>query len=80
MQSVLITMAEGFGVQCRGAFYDQTGAIRDVVQNHLLQVLSNVAMEPPPGLAVESFRDERVKVLKGIHPLQPGDGVRGRVD
>jgi glucose-6-phosphate 1-dehydrogenase len=78
VQSVQITMAEDFGVQGRGAFYDQTGAIRDVVQNHLLQVLSNVAMEPPPGLDVESSRDERVKVLKGIHPLQPGDVVRGQ--
>jgi len=78
VQSVQITMAEDFGVQGRGAFYDQTGAIRDVVQNHLLQVLSNVAMEPPPGLADESFRDERVKVLKGIHPLRPGDVVRGQ--
>ena len=78
VQSVQITMAEGFGVQGRGAFYDHTGAIRDVVQNHLLQVLTNVAMEPPPGLSVETIRDERVKVLKGIRPLQPGDVVRGQ--
>jgi glucose-6-phosphate 1-dehydrogenase len=78
VRSVQITMAEDFGVQGRGAFYGRTGAIRDVVQNHLLQVLSNIAMEPPPGLAVESFRDERVKVLKGINPLQPGDVVRGQ--
>lgn len=78
VQSVQITMAEDFGVQGRGAFYDQTGAIRDVVQNHLLQVLTNLAMEPPPGLSVETIRDERVKVLKGICPLQPGDVVRGQ--
>ena len=78
VRSVQITMAEDFGVQGRGAFYDQTGAIRDVVQNHLLQVLSNIAMEPPPGLAVESLRDERVKVLKGILPLEPRDVVRGQ--
>ena len=52
VQSVQITMAEDFGVQGRGAFYDHTGTIRDVVQNHLLQVLSNIAMEPPPGLSV----------------------------
>jgi glucose-6-phosphate 1-dehydrogenase len=78
VQSVQITMAEDFGVQGRGAFYDQTGAIRDVVQNHLLQVLTNVAMEPPPGLSVETIRDERVKVLKGIRPLRPGDVVRGQ--
>ncbi len=80
VQSVQITMAEDFGVQGRGAFYDRTGAIRDVVQNHLLQVLSNIAMEPPPGLDVETFRDERVKVLKGIRPLQPKDIVRGQVN
>jgi len=78
VQSVQITMAEDFGVQGRGSFYDRTGAIRDVVQNHLLQVLSNVAMEPPPGLNVETFRDERVKVLKGIRPLQSKDVVRGQ--
>jgi glucose-6-phosphate 1-dehydrogenase len=80
VRSVQITMAEDFGVQGRGAFYDQTGAIRDVVQNHILQVLSNIAMEPPPGLAVESFRDERVKVLKAIQPLEPRDVVRGQVN
>jgi len=80
VQSVQITMAEDFGVQGRGAFYDRTGAIRDVVQNHLLQVLSNIAMEPPPGLAVETFRDERVKVLKGIRPLESKDVVRGQVN
>src|SRR3954447_5260218 len=80
VQSVQITMAEEFGVQGRGAFYDWTGAIRDVVQNHLLQVLSNIAMEPPPGLAVETVRDERVKVLRGIRALQPKDVVRGQFD
>jgi glucose-6-phosphate 1-dehydrogenase len=78
VQSVQITMAEDFGVQGRGAFYDRTGAIRDVVQNHLLQVLSNVAMEPPPGLDVESSRDERVKVLKAIRSLEPRDVIRGQ--
>ena len=79
IESVQITMAESFGVEGRGAFYDQAGAIRDVVQNHLLQVLSNVAMEPPPGVADgELVRDERVKVLKSIAPLAPGDVVRGQ--
>jgi glucose-6-phosphate 1-dehydrogenase len=78
VQSVQITMAEDFGIQGRGLFYDGTGAIRDVVQNHLLQVLSNIAMEPPPGLETETFRDERVKVLKGIRPLQAKDVVRGQ--
>jgi glucose-6-phosphate 1-dehydrogenase len=80
VQAVQITMAEDLGVQGRGAFYDHTGAIRDVVQNHLLQVLTNIAMEPPPGLSVQTIRDERVKVLKGIRPLQCGDVVRGQFD
>jgi glucose-6-phosphate 1-dehydrogenase len=75
---VQITMAESFGVDGRGQFYDQTGAIRDVVQNHLLQLLTNVAMEPPPGADPELGRDERVKVLKGIAPIQPHDVVRGQ--
>jgi glucose-6-phosphate 1-dehydrogenase len=80
VQGVQITMAEDFGVQGRGGFYDRTGAIRDVVQNHLLQVLTNIAMEPPPGLAVETVRDERVQVLRGIRPLQSRDVVRGQFD
>ena len=66
------------GVDGRGQFYDATGAIRDVVQNHLLQLLTNVAMEPPPGVDPELARDERVKVLKGIATIQPGDVVRGQ--
>lgn len=80
VQSVQITMAEDFGVQGRGAFYDWTGAIRDVVQNHLLQILSNIAMEPPPGLAVEIVRDERAKVLKGMRPVESVDVIRGQFD
>ena len=79
VESVQITMAENFGVQGRGNFYDRTGALRDVVQNHLLQVLTNVAMEPPPGLDVEMLRDEKAKVLKGIRPLRAQDVVRGQV-
>jgi glucose-6-phosphate 1-dehydrogenase len=71
-------MAENFGVEGRGRFYEQTGALRDVVQNHLLQVLSNVAMEPPPGLDAEMIRDEKAKVLKGIRPLAPRDVVFGQ--
>jgi glucose-6-phosphate 1-dehydrogenase len=78
VESVQITMAEAFGIQGRGQFYDGTGALRDVVQNHLLQVLTNVAMEPPPGLDVEMLRDEKAKVLKGIRPLQSADIVRGQ--
>jgi len=76
--SVEITMAEDFGIQGRGAFYDQTGTIRDVVQNHLFQVLSNLAMEPPVGLDSESVRDEKVKVLKAIAPIEETDIVRGQ--
>ena len=79
VESVQITMAESFGVEGRGNFYDRTGAVRDVVQNHLLQVLTNIAMEPPPGLDIEMLRDEKAKVLKGIRPLRPRDVVRGQV-
>jgi glucose-6-phosphate 1-dehydrogenase len=75
---VQITMAEDFGVQGRGAFYDETGAIRDVVQNHLFQVLSNLAMEPPVRTDSESIRDEKVKVLKAIPSLTMDDVVRGQ--
>ena len=80
VQSVQVTMAEDFGVQGRGAFYDSTGAIRDVVQNHLLQVISNLAMEPPPGLGVEIVRDERAKALKGMAPVQSNDVIRGQFE
>jgi glucose-6-phosphate 1-dehydrogenase len=78
VESVQITMAEEFGVQGRGAFYDATGAIRDVVQNHLFQVLSNLAMEPPARMDSESLRDERVKVLKSIPALEAEDVVLGQ--
>ena len=78
IESVEITMAEDFGVQGRGGFYDQTGTIRDVVQNHLFQVLSNLAMEPPVGFDSESLRDEKVKVLKAIPPIEEKNLVRGQ--
>jgi glucose-6-phosphate 1-dehydrogenase len=78
IESVQITMAEDFGVQGRGAFYDQTGAVRDVIQNHLFQVLANLAMEPPVRTDSESIRDEKVKVLKAIPPLKREDVVRGQ--
>jgi glucose-6-phosphate 1-dehydrogenase len=79
VESVQITMAEDFGVQGRGAFYDQAGAIRDVVQNHLLQIVSNVAMEPPPrSQDPETVRAEKVRVLKGIPPISPRRMVRGQ--
>ena len=78
VESVQITMAEDFGIQGRGAFYDETGAVRDVVQNHLFQVLSNLAMEPPVRTDSEAIRDEKVKVLKAIPSLAADDVVRGQ--
>ncbi len=79
VENVQITMAESFGIHGRGAFYDKTGAVRDVVQNHLLQVLSNIAMEPPPvSHDTETLRDEKVKVLKAIAPLLPRQLIRGQ--
>ena len=78
VESVQITMAEDFGVQGRGAFFDQTGTIRDVVQNHLFQVLAYLAMEPPVRTDSESMRDEKVKVLSAIPPLDAKNLVRGQ--
>ncbi len=78
IENVQITMAEDFGIQGRGAFYDETGAIRDAIQNHLFQVLSNLAMEPPVRADSESIRDEKVKVLKAIAPIDKKQLVRGQ--
>ncbi|HEY1743233.1 MAG TPA: glucose-6-phosphate dehydrogenase [Granulicella sp.] len=78
IESVQITMAEDFGIQGRGAFYDQTGTIRDVIQNHVFQVMCNLAMESPARDDSESMRDEKVKVLKAIPPIEPEDLVRGQ--
>ena len=78
VESVQITMAENFGVQGRGAFYDQVGTIRDVIQNHLFQVLANLAMEPPVRTDSTTMRDEKVKVLKAIPPLTAENLVRGQ--
>jgi len=78
VQSVQITMAEDFGIQGRGVFYDATGTTRDVIQNHLFQVLVNVAMEAPVRTDSESIRDEKVKVLKAMRTLGPDDIVRGQ--
>src|SRR5258708_15753405 len=78
VESVQITMAEHFGVQGRGAFYDQTGTIRDVVQNHLFQILANLSMEPPVRTNSATIRDEKVKVLKAIPPLEAKNLVRGQ--
>ena len=76
--SVQITMAESFGVQGRGRFYEEAGAIRDVVQNHLLQVTALLAMDPPVGHDQEAVRDEKARVFKAMRPLSPQDVVRGQ--
>jgi glucose-6-phosphate 1-dehydrogenase len=78
VRSVQITMAEQFGIEGRGRFYEQIGAMRDVVQNHLLQVLTLLAMEPPVAADADSLRDERVKVLKAMKPVDPTQVVRGQ--
>ncbi len=76
--SVQITMAEQFGVEGRGSFYDGVGAVRDVVQNHLLQVLAMLAMEPPLSDDADALRNEKVRVLRSIPQIEPGHVVRGQ--
>jgi glucose-6-phosphate 1-dehydrogenase len=78
IHSVQITMAESFGVEGRGKFYEEAGAIRDVVQNHMLQVVAFLAMEPPTTMYTDSVRDEQVKVFRTIPPLSPANIVRGQ--
>jgi glucose-6-phosphate 1-dehydrogenase len=79
LQSVQITMAEDFGVEDRGKFYEETGAIRDVVQSHLLQIAAMLAMEPPTGdRGPESIRDAKALALKSMTPLDPASTVRGQ--
>jgi glucose-6-phosphate 1-dehydrogenase len=78
IETVQITMAESFGVQGRGHFYEEAGAIRDVVQNHMLQVASFLAMEAPLTTYPDSVRDEQVKVFRAMKPLRPEDLVRGQ--
>jgi glucose-6-phosphate 1-dehydrogenase len=78
IESVQITMAEKFGIEGRGKFYDDTGAIRDVVENHMLQVVAFLTMEAPTGLYCDSIRDEQVKVFRTIPPLDPKHLVRGQ--
>ncbi len=80
VHSVQITMAEKFGVEGRGKFYEEAGAIRDVVQNHLLQVVAFLAMEPPTMMYVDSVRDEQVKIFRTIPPLNPANIVRGQFE
>ena len=76
--SVQITMAESFGVQGRGAFYEEVGAIRDVVQNHLLQVMALLAMDAPAGNEPDVMRAEKLRLFRAMRPLQPGQVVRGQ--
>jgi glucose-6-phosphate 1-dehydrogenase len=78
VSSIQITMAENFGVQDRGHFYDETGAIRDVVQNHMLQVLAQLTMDPPTGEEHEAMRDQKAALLKAVRPLDPTHVVRGQ--
>lgn len=78
IENVQITMAEEFGVRGRGKFYEETGVIRDVIQNHLLQVVSYLAMEAPSSAIPEAIRDEQAKVLRTIRPLKPEHVVRGQ--
>jgi glucose-6-phosphate 1-dehydrogenase len=78
VESVQITMAESFGVEGRGSFYEEAGAIRDVVQNHMLQVVSMLTMEPPGSNSPDGIRDEKVKVMHAIRPLDPAHVVRGQ--
>jgi glucose-6-phosphate 1-dehydrogenase len=78
VNSVQITMAENFGIKGRGRFYEETGAIRDVIQNHLLQIIGLLTMEPPVGGDDDAMRDEIVKVFKSIRPLGKSDVVRGQ--
>ena len=80
VENVQITMAENFGVSGRGKFYEEVGVIRDVVQNHLLQVVGFLAMEPPSSVYGESIRDEQGKILKSIAPLAPADVVQGQFE
>jgi glucose-6-phosphate 1-dehydrogenase len=76
--SVQVTMAESIGVAGRGRFYEETGAIRDVLQNHLLQIVALLTMEPPVNTEGESLRDEKVKVLRAVRPASPAQLVRGQ--
>jgi glucose-6-phosphate 1-dehydrogenase len=78
VENVQITMAENFGVKGRGKFYDEAGVIRDVIQNHILQVVSYLAMEAPSSTIPEAIRDEQAKVLRTIRPISADDTVRGQ--
>jgi glucose-6-phosphate 1-dehydrogenase len=78
--SIQITMAEAFDVADRGSFYDKTGAIRDVLQNHMLQVLATVLAAPPDGSGLDSWRDDKSQIIGALEPLSPDTTVRGQYD
>jgi glucose-6-phosphate 1-dehydrogenase len=80
VKQIQITMAESFGIQGRGGFYDGTGCIRDVIENHLMQVVGFLCMEPPVWTDMERVRDEQVKLFRAIRTLTPRDVVRGQFD
>lgn len=80
VRSIQITMAEAFGVKERGGFYEEAGAIRDVIQNHLLQLLAVIAMDPPGGGIPDAFRDEKSRLLMAVRPLEPKHVVRGQYE
>jgi glucose-6-phosphate 1-dehydrogenase len=80
VDSIQITMAENFDVKDRGSFYDKTGAIRDVVQNHLLQVLATVLADPPDGRGLGSWRESKSELIAALRPLDPANVVRGQYD
>jgi glucose-6-phosphate 1-dehydrogenase len=78
VNNVQITMAESFGVEDRGSFYDAVGTLRDVVQNHLMQILALLAMDPPVGTGAEALHDEQNRVFRAIRPIDPENFVRGQ--
>ncbi len=80
VESIQITMAEAFDVADRGRFYDATGAIRDVVQNHMLQVLASVLADPPDGSGIDSWLDSKARLMGAIRPIVPEDAVRGQYE
>ncbi|MGZ6978065.1 MAG: glucose-6-phosphate dehydrogenase [Acidimicrobiia bacterium] len=80
ISSVQITLAEDFGVQGRGSFYDEVGALRDVIQNHLFQVVALLAMEPPQGMGDKALRDAKERVFAAVERLEPSDVVRGQFE
>src|SRR5215472_2190165 len=80
VESIQITMAEEFDVSNRGRFYDRTGAIRDVLQNHMLQIMASVMAEPPHGKGMSSWRDSKAELISAVRPLTPDDTIRGQYD